>query len=332
MFTESEKKILELFEECPFKPYFIKYIEYKRSKGYKFGWSILYMLKRINNIMAELGGNVITKDMIDFVLMRKMDEDGRVLTKLVASLRQFTLFMSLYEPATFVVPLRYWAQKNEKMRKFVFTEEELDSITKAIDNYCHSNPYMPDYDIPPHPFIIRILIGTGMRIGEILSLRRGDIDLSNNLIAVLDGKCGVARIVPISCSLAEALGCYIHNTRGESRDILFCSQRTGREFSHSGVQHFIHKVLDDCGIAERGGDKPSIHSFRHTFCTHAIEKMLASGMDFYTALPILGAYVGHTNINDLEKYVHINGMAMQEFNSRQASLESLIPEVEDEDL
>ena len=52
------------------------------------------------------------------------------------------------------------------------------------------------------------------------------------------------------------------------------------------------------------GKTPNIHSIRHTFCTRSLEKMLDSGMNIYTAIPILAAYVGHVNYMDTEKYIH----------------------------
>lgn len=332
MFTDKEKKIFELYTECHFKPYFIRFIEYKRSKGYVYGLTALHIYKRINNVMAEYGGNIITRDMVDFVIARMADDDGRILTRYLSAFRKFTEYMAMYEPLTFVIPQRYWALKGEKMRTFVFTEEELNAITEAVDAKCQSVPRLVNYGTPPHPFIMRILIGTGMRIGEVLSLRRCDLDFSNNVISVIDGKGGVSRLVPMSSSLADALSYYVSATRRDDGSLLFISRCTGGPMNSDNITHFVRGILNSLGITERGGDKPTLHSFRHTFCTHSMEKLLADGIDFYTALPILGAYVGHTNIRSLEKYVHFNGITVQEFNKRQASLESLIPEVYDEDI
>ncbi len=114
MLNEQDRKIFELFEDSPFKGYFERYIEYKRGKGYKIGWSMVYMMKRINNLMAEFGGDVFTREMADYILTSKMDDDGCVLTKMLTTLRQFSLFLSMYEPGTFIIPAGYWAQNGRK--------------------------------------------------------------------------------------------------------------------------------------------------------------------------------------------------------------------------
>ena len=37
-----------------------------------------------------------------------------------------------------------------------------------------------------------MLIGTGMRIGEVLALKRGDVDPINGVVKVINGKSGVS--------------------------------------------------------------------------------------------------------------------------------------------
>ena len=47
-----------------------------------------------------------------------------------------------------------------------------------------------------------------MRIGEGLALTRGDVDLSNGVIKVINGKNGVSRYIPVSASLKKVLCSY----------------------------------------------------------------------------------------------------------------------------
>ena len=55
--------------------------------------------------------------------------------------------------------------------------------------------------------------------------------------------------------------------------------------------------------------------------------MLESGMDVYTAAPILAAYVGHVNYMDTEKYIHFTEQGHEDFVQKESSLGSLFPEV-----
>lgn len=53
--------------------------------------------------------------------------------------------------------------------------------------------------------------------------------------------------------------------------------------------------------------------------------MLDSGMNIYEAIPILAAYVGHVNLIDTEKYIHLTTNEHDSFVKREEALSSLIP-------
>ena len=55
------------------------------------------------------------------------------------------------------------------------------------------------------PSLLRMLYGTGIRIGEALSLLNEDINLEEEYFILRDTKNGKDRIVPFSTSLAEVL-------------------------------------------------------------------------------------------------------------------------------
>jgi hypothetical protein len=59
--------------------------------------------------------------------------------------------------------------------------------------------------------------------------------------------------------------------------------------------------------------------------------MLALGMDIYTAIPILAAYVGHVNLSGTERYIHFTSEGHARFVESELSLEWIIPEVASND-
>ena len=56
--------------------------------------------------------------------------------------------------------------------------------------------------------------------------------------------------------------------------------------------------------------------------------MLSSGMDQYVAIPVLASYVGHVNLTDTERYIHLTEHGYDEFVDAERSLRALIPEVD----
>ncbi len=71
--------------------------------------------------------------------------------------------------------------------------------------------------------------------------------------------------------------------------------------------------------------------FRHSFCTISLNKMLNSGIDLQVAVPILSAYMGHVNLKDTEKYIHLTEHGYDEFVRSERTLKALIPEVDEDE-
>ena len=96
------------------------------------------------------------------------------------------------------------------------------------------------------------------------------------------------------------------------------------------MKYMFPKMFKAADIYMADGRTPNIHSIRHTFCTRSLEKMLDGGMNIYTDIPILAAYVGHVNYMDTEKYIHLTEQGHEDFIKKEASLGSIFPEVIDE--
>lgn len=324
--------IIETFEDNSLKPYFVKFIEMKKGKGEIVADSILYSMKFINNhlVCGEDNSIAITRDAVWNLLQEKEQDKGLIPAALVSILRQFLSFMLLYFPDTYQLPQSAFKASQKPFHSFVFTEDELNIIVEYIDAETRKRIFKKQ-GIHSYPFVIRMLIGTGMRISEVLDLKMKNLNLQNNVVSVLDSKSHVSRFIPISNSLSEVLALYIDITRKDATDEspVFVSSQTGSFCSYEPFRLFMMKVFKALGIVPRNGQKPTIHSFRHTFCTRSLNRMLSSGLDFYTALPILSAYMGHTNTIDTEKYIHMIGMKEIDFIDQEESISSLIPEVED---
>ena len=72
------------------------------------------------------------------------------------------------------------------------------------------------------------------------------------------------------------------------------------------VYQNFRKILDMCGIPHFGNHNgPRVHDLRHTYAVHTLVQMGHSGMDLYTALPILSTALGHHSLTATEQYVRL---------------------------
>ena len=324
----NDKEFLK-FEEGFFKPYFEKFIEFKRGKGEKVASSTLIRFRKLNNSLNQNQTNHISEKMIRELLAPRNGLSKIERQYMASNLRQFCSFLVLLGVNAAAVPPKYMKITRCEFRPYIFSDEELHRLVVVADSLS------PSYRTKSHqqiyPVLVRMLIGTGMRIGEVLALKREDVDPINGVVKVINGKNGVSRYIPVSDSLKMVLSSYAETIDMSDEDKpFFISSYTGGHLTYDAMKYMFPKMFKAADIYMADGKTPNIHSIRHTFCTRSLEKMLDSGMNIYTAIPILAAYVGHVNYMDTEKYIHFTERGHKDFIEKEASLGSIFPEVIDE--
>ena len=309
-----------------FKSYFEKFILYKRSKGEKVSNSALSRLKHLNNTLNKYDTLEITEQMAEEILAPAPDVSKVTRYVRTILLRQFLVFLRIIGVKCYQLPLRTTRVNRTQFKPYIFNDDEIVRLANAADNLRKWNQHDRRTEI--YPVIIRILVGTGMRISEVLALKQSDIDCDDGVIKAVNCKNNVCRYIPMSNSLKQIIQQYISTIDNDM--FLFKSNRTGIAYSYSTVRKIFRKICTEAKIFKTDGKTPNIHSLRHTFCSKSLEQMLSSGMNMYTAIPILAAYVGHVNFNDTESYIHFTEHGYKEFLEKQGSLRKLIPEVNDE--
>jgi integrase/recombinase XerC len=141
--------------------------------------------------------------------------------------------------------------------------------------------------------ILETLYSCGLRVSELTSLDRRDLDLEERLVRV-QGKGGKERIVPVGGYAGRAIRAYLE-TRGEVPPTapLFLNARGGR-LTRRGVA----LVVDRHMLRIAAMRKVSPHSLRHTFATHLLE----SGADLRGIQELLG----HASLSTTQKYTHVS--------------------------
>ncbi|KUK10552.1 MAG: Tyrosine recombinase XerC [Clostridia bacterium 41_269] len=149
--------------------------------------------------------------------------------------------------------------------------------------------------------ILEMLYATGMRVGELVSLNKNDIDMENKQVIVL-GKGGIERILPLGNYSIEALKNYFKNVRPiflkrakdkDAQDAVFLSQKGTRLTSRA-----VRYILEKYAAKESLRLKISPHTIRHSFATHLLEQ----GADLRAVQELLG----HVNLSTTQIYTHVD--------------------------
>lgn len=171
--------------------------------------------------------------------------------------------------------------------------------------------------------------GCGLRVSEVVSLRVKDLDFERGVLAVLFGKGGKSRQVPLPESIRPALREHLDRIRmhfdqdggwlvplpnaygvknpGAERQwcwqYVFAARHLAKDpadgrlkrwhITKECVQQAVKQALGVAGITK----KASTHTFRHSFATHLLE----DGVPIYDVQKLLG----HSRIETTQIYNHV---------------------------
>ncbi|MBC6718664.1 tyrosine-type recombinase/integrase [Aurantimonas sp. DM33-3] len=137
--------------------------------------------------------------------------------------------------------------------------------------------------------IVRLLLFTGARRGEIERLRWREVDPETRCLRLEDSKTG-QKILPISAGASELL--IHHEARfGRLSEFVFASADYGGHYS--GTPKFWKHVRSYAGFPEL-----RLHDLRHSFAS--------LGLSQGRSLSVLGALLGHRDHGTTQRYAHLS--------------------------
>lgn len=147
--------------------------------------------------------------------------------------------------------------------------------------------------------MLELLYAGGLRIGELVGLDVGDIDVEKRT-AKVTGKGNKQRIVPFGEAAADALGAWF-DVRGElaERDesAVFVGVR-GKRIDPRQVRRVVERAAEVAGASEL-----TPHGLRHSAATH----MLEGGAD----LRIVQELLGHSSLQTTQIYTHVTASRLK---------------------
>lgn len=169
----------------------------------------------------------------------------------------------------------------EHKRERYLTGDELIQLGKALaDAEANgANPYVLG--------LIRLLILTGARLGELLTLRWTFVDTTRSCLRLPDSKTG-AKVILIN---SDALAILAALPRIDANPFVFPG--------HIHGAHLVNIQKPWRTIRHRAGlDDVRIHDLRHSFASVAV--------DVGGTLPVIGHLLGHRQAQTTARYAHVS--------------------------
>jgi site-specific recombinase XerD len=144
---------------------------------------------------------------------------------------------------------------------------------------------------PKHRLLLMLVYSSGLRVSEVVALKKEHIDLSRKVIYVRLGKGRKDRSTLLSEKAAQYIVEYYKYFNTEKW--IFPGQPINHHLSIRSAQYIFDKAVHRANIQK----KVSIHGLRHTFATHLLE----SGTD----IRYIQTLLGHVSIRTTERYTRV---------------------------
>jgi integrase len=178
-------------------------------------------------------------------------------------------------------PCRHVAKYPEKKRERFLDAAELRRVGMVLREMETEG-----IELPSAILAVRLLVLTGCRLNEIMTLKWEHVDFSECVLRLPDSKTG-AKVVHLG---QPAIGQLKEAARIGDNPWVITGTLEGRRLSD--LQPFWQRVRARVGLKD-----VRIHDLRHTFASTA----LVAGQ----GLPMIGKLLGHTQVETTARYAHL---------------------------
>ena len=168
--------------------------------------------------------------------------------------------------------------KKEKKIPAVLTKQE---VLKLIDSASTLKSKL----------ILQLLYSSGLRVSEIVKIRKQDLDFNENMGWVREGKGNKDRMFILSEKLSKKLQKYINKKSNQDWIYIFSKHKP---LSTRNIQ----KIVKNASINAEINKDVHPHTLRHSFATHLLDQ----GVD----LRKIQFLLGHSSIATTQIYTHIS--------------------------
>lgn len=211
------------------------------------------------------------------------------------------------------------AAKQQQRAPHIYSEDEIRCLLLTARR--SSSPRAP---LRPQTLetMLTLAYGAGLRLGEVVRLTLGDLDLGQATLEIRETKFFKSRRLPLSPTVMTALQQYLIARRqagaSEAPDAaLFWNEQKRRRYAIVSAEHLLTQVIRAAGLKPlRGRCGPRVHDLRHTFVVHRMLTWYRTGVDPQQRLHHLATWLGHRDINSTLVYLTITQELLQEASHR----------------
>ncbi len=279
---------------------FLYYLEFEKNNSPKTLENYSLWLNRFTNyVWGETDVTTIkSMQMLDYrMYLNQMGLSKQTINYHIVAIRSFFKFC-LKNDIDCMSPNKLELAKVPNREINFLSEDEVMSIMEAPALlWEEKNILKQKRDIA----ILWMLYGTGLRVSELISLKRSQIDADNKQFSVM-GKWSKIRAIFMTSNAREALVDYL-KIRSDDSEYIFISlswNSRGNSLSRNSIETIVRKYKDLAWIKK----KVTPHTLRHSFATSLLRK--------WADIRAVQQLLGHASITTTQIYTHVDDKYLKE--------------------
>ena len=290
-----------------------QYVTYRHNLGYAMKASLSHLKTFDRYLKQKQAQQVLLQPSFFMGLQADLKIEPRSVNRIISSVRVFFNYLvrnGLYKQN----PLKDipYLPENDIM-PYIFSPQQVNHLLSAVSNQIRKGSwriYLKDLS----GYMAMVLLARcGLRISEPLRLKLNHYRFDEKTIYIEKTKFKKDRLIPLPQSVAIELENYLAARRylpaGSDNKYLLANS-TGKGLTDNRVRTVFHRAVSDIGlekprqiIGNVNISSPTPHSLRHSFAIHTLSSVKKRGGSAQNALPVLAAYMGHSEYKHTIKYL-----------------------------
>jgi site-specific recombinase XerD len=294
-------------------PQLQNYVIYRHNLGYSMKASLSHLKTFDRYLLQKQAAQVLLQPSFFMKMQADLKIESRSVNRILSSIRVFFNYL-VRTGAYSQNPLNDIACLPENdIMPYIFSPEQVNQLLLAVSGQIRKSAqrlYLKDLS----GYMAMVLLARcGLRIGEPLRLKLNHYRFDEKTIYIEKTKFKKDRLIPLPQSVVKELENYLaarHCLLAGVDNKYLLANFTTKGLNDHRVRTVFHRAVNDIGLEQSRQiignvniSSPTPHSLRHSFAVATLNSVKNRGGSTQNALPILAAYMGHSEYKHTIKYL-----------------------------
>jgi site-specific recombinase XerD len=295
-------------------PQLDEYLAYRQSLGFRVDIT-RYRLQVFDQYLKKSNAQWDSFQPFFFLEMRAhLKNESRSINRIISSVRVFFNFLLRREYVTENPLLDIPPLKENSIVPYVFSPAQIDQLLKAASESIRKSKRYFLASLGKYVALV-ILARCGMRISEPLYLLKQHYRRDDGTIYIEKTKFKKQRLIPVPKSVMTEIENYFSVRRTflpNDQNPYLLASKDKESFSDQQIRFIFNRAVKAIGldharkvIGNLNVRQPTPHALRHSFAVNTLLKIKERGGSPQHALPVLAAYMGHSEYKHSSVYLRV---------------------------